>query len=329
MNSLGQFYTTNYSLILQNLQIPEDISLIIEPFCGQGHLLQHIPMDHQAEIVCYDIDPKTENTIRRDVLLNPPDMTNGWIITNPPFLARNKNSQKEIYDKYDTNDLYKAFLKILIQQDCQGGILILPINFICSVRKSDVGILKDFTNKYCITQLNIFEFQVFDDTTYNVCSFLFSRGKTEMIDGHIYSSKDTFSNLTISLPIGREVYSLSYSRYKVSRLTNDCALNSTNIFLQAYDTHHEHNIHLRIDKTKYIGKSTSRMFATLCIEPYIDENIQDMVVERFNERLKEYRKKYHSLFLTNYRDHNRKRVSFDLVYRIVSNILGEIENQNQ
>ena len=39
---LGQFYTTNYDYILQNMRIPEGISAIIEPFAGNGDLLNFI-----------------------------------------------------------------------------------------------------------------------------------------------------------------------------------------------------------------------------------------------------------------------------------------------
>jgi hypothetical protein len=44
----------------------------------------------------------------------------------------------------------------------------------------------------------------------------------------------------------------------------------------------------------------------------------------FNNLLTEYRNKYNSLFLTNYRESHdiaRKRISFDLVYQIVSYLL--------
>ena len=39
---LGQFYTTNYDYILQNLYIPENIITIVEPFAGNGDLLNFI-----------------------------------------------------------------------------------------------------------------------------------------------------------------------------------------------------------------------------------------------------------------------------------------------
>ena len=53
---LGQFYTTNYDYILQNLYIPENIKKIIEPFAGNGDLLNFIKDNYKIE--CYDIARK-------------------------------------------------------------------------------------------------------------------------------------------------------------------------------------------------------------------------------------------------------------------------------
>ena len=104
---LGQFYTTNYSYILQNLKIPEKEKNIIEPFAGQGDLLNFIEKKDGVNIEYYDIDPKKQFIIKRDTLLNPPEYKNKFVITNPPYLARNKSDNKELFDKYNQNDLYK------------------------------------------------------------------------------------------------------------------------------------------------------------------------------------------------------------------------------
>lgn len=48
---------------------------------------------------------------------------------------------------------------------------------------------------------------------------------------------------------------------------------------------------------------------------------QKKIIKDFNEKLAEYRQKYNSLFLTNYRENCRKRISFDLVYNIVKQLL--------
>ena len=39
---LGQFYTTNYEYILQNLKIPEYVKVVVEPFAGEGDLINFI-----------------------------------------------------------------------------------------------------------------------------------------------------------------------------------------------------------------------------------------------------------------------------------------------
>ena len=127
----GQFYTTNYDYILQNLYIPENIKKIIEPFAGNGDLLNFIKDKEYYEIECYDIEPKKDYIIQKNTILDPPNFNNSFILTNPPYLARNKSNDKELFDKYKTNDLYKCFIEILILNECLGGILIVPLNFIC------------------------------------------------------------------------------------------------------------------------------------------------------------------------------------------------------
>ena len=112
---LGQFYTTNYKKILNGLYIPRrGAEAIIEPFVGQGDLLEFIKggfAGSTGAVEMYDIDPKIHGTIKRDTLLEPPDYTNKFVVTNPPYLARNKNKDKTMYDKYNTNDLYKCLSK--------------------------------------------------------------------------------------------------------------------------------------------------------------------------------------------------------------------------
>ena len=61
----------------------------------------------------YDIEPKKDGIVKKDTLLNPPDYQGKFVITNPPYLARNKCADKTLFDKYQTNDLYKCFIKVI------------------------------------------------------------------------------------------------------------------------------------------------------------------------------------------------------------------------
>jgi hypothetical protein len=338
---LGQFYTTNYKHILQNMYIPYDTSNIIEPFAGNGDLLCFLDMDtDKYNIECYDIEPKKDFIIKRDTLLNPPNLDDAFVITNPPYLARNKCDNKEIFNKYNTNDLYKCFIKLLTASYCKGGILILPLNFLCSIRKGDIEIRENFIKKYDIITCNIFEEQVFEDTSYSICSFQFRAKQTtdcNISNCYIYPSKQ---NIKFSLSpnnnytIGGEIYNLQKNnKYKIDRATKllKNTEDFTNILVKCIDDNINSKIGLFIvddlTKEKYIDRTanlTARSYAVLVIEPKLTLEEQENLAKKFNIYLNDYRDKYNSLFLTNYRESNtiaRKRISFGLVYEICGYLL--------
>ena len=337
---LGQFYTTNYDYILQNLYIPENIKKIIEPFAGNGDLLNFIKNKDNYKIECYDIEPKKDYIIKKNTILDPPDINNSFILTNPPYLARNKSNDKELFDKYKTNDLYKCFIEILITNECIGGILIVPLNFICSIRKNDIDLRKKFISKYNIITLNIFEEQVFEDTTYTICSFQFEKKEQEQekeIKVYIYPSNIGFNiklNKNNNYTIGGDIYNLVQNdKYKIDRATKlyDNKDNFTNILVKCIDDNINNKIGLKIvdDKIrdKYIDntpKLSARSYAILVIKPKITIIQQEKLVELFNNFLNEKRDNCNSLFLSNYRESKdiaRKRISFTLVYEICNYLL--------
>ena len=332
---LGQFYTTNYEYILQNLYIPKNIIKIIEPFAGNGDLLNFIKDKDNYNIECYDIEPKKDYIIEKNTILDPPNFNNSFILTNPPYLARNKSNDKELFDKYKTNDLYKCFIEILISNECLGGILIVPLNFICSIRKNDIDLRKKFISKYNILIINIFEEQVFEDTTYTICSFQYEKKEKEQekeIKVYIYPSKIDFNiklNKNNNYTIGGDIYNLEQNeKYKIDRATKlyDNKDNFTNILVKCIDDNINNKIGLKIvdDKIrdKYIDntpKLSARSYAILVIKPKITIIQQQKLVEYFNNFLNEKRNNCNSLFLSNYRESKeiaRKRISFTLVYEI-------------
>lgn len=346
--TLGQFYTTNQEYILQGFKIPESIQNIIEPFAGNGDLLPFIKnSNREFNIECYDIDPKKEFIIKRDTLKNPPNYNNKYLITNPPYLARNKSKDKTLFDQYNVNDLYKCIIKEILTNTCLGGILIIPLNFWSSIRKNDIELRKAFLEKYDIVLLNIFEQQVFDDTSYTVCSFQFEMktSDTNNLNIMIYPSKtniQTELNDNNNYIIGGSLYNLKLNNtYKITRLTSKNSNKThTNILVKCIDDNINNKIGLSFVDTPYIDNTpnqTARTYATLIIEPHIDVEKQKGLINKFNNYLNTHREKFHSLFLTNYRESKqtddgenfaRKRISFELVYSITQYILENFDTIN-
>jgi hypothetical protein len=343
---LGQFYTTNYQYILTNLCIPENISHIIEPFAGKGDMLQFVQQKELYTLECYDIDPKKDCIEKRDTLCNPPCYEGKFVLTNPPYLARNKCTDKSLFDKYDVNDLYKCFIVNLIQSKAEGGIIIIPLNFWSSIRNMDVKLRQRFLNVYKVIHLNIFEEQVFNDTSYTVCAFQFelkqnlenedSNTSSDTICVEFFPTREVINvalNEENNFTIGGEIYKLpTQTTYTISRLIKGDT-KSTNLFVKCIDDNVNSKINMKfVDDSDVFYDETpnksARTYATLTIEPEVSIEKQMLIANQFNEYLNAHRDKYHSLFMANYRESNtiaRKRISFDLVYSIVGYLLTRDE----
>jgi hypothetical protein len=336
----GQYFTTNYNYILQNFIIPDNIKIIIEPFAGNCDLLNFIDNKDRYEINCYDIEPKKDFIIKQDTILEPPlNINKSFILTNPPYLARNKSNDKFLYDKYKTNDLYKCFIQILINNSCLGGILILPLNFICSIRKSDIELRKNFLDKYEIIIMNIFEEQVFKDTSYTICSFQFKLKENDNENDNIIRCNIYPSNVNLEIKlnksnnytIGGEIYNLNQNKdYKIERATKLSTNKEfiTNILVKCIDDNNLIGLSLTDNIDKYIDNTANlsgRSYAILIIEPLLTIEKQKELIDKFNSFIQEKRKIYNSLFLTNYRESKnnnaRKRISFNLIYEICNYLL--------
>ena len=324
---LGQFFTKNGEYIVGNLlNIFPINSTIIDPFAGENDLLNLL--DSSYNKIGYDIDPKLIDIIKSDSLLNPIDYTDKWILTNPPYLAKNKNKDKTIYEKYGVDDLYKASLKSII--GCVGGVIIVPLNFLSD---EDNEFRKIFLSKYKIVDINIFEERVFADTDYTVCAFSFIRedNTSQIIKPLIYPHKiikEFEINYDFGYTIGNE-FNVLLSNYdktlKIGRLLIDDNP-STNLFLRAVDTGSlDGKISLSINDKHFYGKDTDRVFASIISNRKFTYDEEILICEKFNQIIEQYREKYHSLFLTNYRNSSkvyaRKRISFDIAYRLINHIV--------
>lgn len=116
---------------------------------------------------------------------------------------------------------------------------------------------------------------------------------------------------------------------KIIKISDDVKklLEKNVLFLRAIDSKNGKKIQLE-DIRKYkisglVGKNTSRNMAHLIFKNEVSINEQIKLMKKFNEELNVNRNKYFSFFLTNFRDNNRKRISFDLAYKFLNFIYYE------
>lgn len=342
--SKGQFYTVRCHYILEDLPgPPPDARCIVEPFAGQGDLLKWLETGgFSLPVEAYDIDPKKPHIVKRDTLRNPPDYSNAWILTNPPYLARNKTEEKDLFDLYETNDLYKCFLKSLTQQTvpARGGILIIPAGFFFSPRALDLECRDAFLSRYRILGIRYFEETVFPDTTTTVVAFAFERSDeiltSQTIEWTFLPSglKQTFKlEAQHSWIVGGEIYSLpNPSGLSIRRHVEGVPIQKgeqlLSLTLNALDSGTEEG-RISLDYKKgyvYPALHTSRTYATLVLKgTVLSEENQISLAKKFNTFLEKKREETKSLFLPQYREskeYARKRIPFELAYRIILHLLS-------
>lgn len=362
---LGQFFTRNSDDILNGLEKYIKDRTVVDPFAGGGDLILWAKKYGVKKINGYDVDKNYINGIDifyHDSIKNPQKYN--FVLTNPPYLHKNK-ATKKIKDKYFTGqnsrfeDLYQVSINSILNSE--EGILIVPLNFL-SAENSD-RIRRIFFEKFKIIHLNIFEEQVFEDTTYNVISFYYKKKskqfKKNLINSFIFpSNKKTrlilderygwqlggefrakinpMKNLLgiyrateDLLHDGNEKVELAFNHIKdkknfyINKHIKDL-LEKNIILLRAIDNKNGKKIQLE-DIREYgpialIGKKTSRNMAYLLFKEKVSLKEQKQLIKYFNNYLDRERKRHFSLFLTNFRDNGRKRISFDFVYKFINHL---------
>jgi site-specific DNA-adenine methylase len=356
----------------------------VDPFAGKGDMLSWAKEKGASSYIGFDIDNKlVDDTIvfKNDSLVSIPNSK--FIITNPPYLAKNKMSKTEkrkIKNEYE--DLYLLSLKRIIESDCREGIVIVPINFFSADNSN--ALRREFLGKYEIDKINYFTEQVFDDTTYNVVSFHFIKGlrnaTIRTLNISVFHDKNTVEKLSFETSRefdykigGKEISEIfaapnvlrirrlteatvaenrakligDGSKFNIDVFFNDFKTKTTRkvnaalrdqivqniIVINCIDGKSNDSKICAVDIRDYgrmalVGKVSSRNIAHILLENVApDENgriltisidSQKQLISMFNTQLNELRAQYASLFLTNFRDNNRKRISFEFCYALLN-----------
>lgn len=370
----GQFFTKNSDYILHGLEKYIKGKTVIDPFAGNGDLIEWAEKNKVKNIKGYDVDRKyvdDKNIFYNDSINN--SLKYKFVLTNPPYLHKNK-ADKKTKEKYFAGnnshfeDLYQVSINSILNSE--EGILIVPLNFL-SAENSD-RIRRIFFKDFKIISLNLFEEQVFEDTTYNVISFYYKR-KTKEFDknvvdvcmfpdnkkmklvlnkryswqlgGEFRAKIDSTKNLLgiyrateDLIEGGDEEVELAYNHIKDKRTFYISKhikqlLEKNIILLRAIDNKKGKKIQLE-DIRQYgpialIGKNTSRNMAYLLFARELGLEEQKKLIDCFNNYLEKERKKHSSLFLTNFRDNARKRISFDFAYKFINYLYFNKINNRQ
>lgn len=326
----GQFNTTNVDYILKSFESKVAGKNVIDPFCGERDLLNWAEQHGASSVFGVDLDTSLEGPDDyANSFIDPYSYENHFILANPPYLAKNKSSDKSIFELFNTDDLYKAALQTFAE--CDEGIVIIPVNFLSSREaKTRTWFLKNFR----ITQCVLFEEQVFDDTTSTVIAFHFEKGINEPFTLTCVPSQKTievFLNPKYNYLYGEDFFSFidTPNTYNVKRLLIGQEEPTSQLYLNALDGGSEHNrIKLSISETPYYGKQTDRSKASIVLGIDLTQEQEQEVCKLFNDTLEKFREEYHSLFLSNYRESStlyaRKRIGFEQAYKLINKCISTI-----
>lgn len=323
---LGQFYTTNAKFIIGDLIKNIKSKTIVDPFVGNWDLLNLFENSYNK--IGYDIDPKNDDTIKKNSLIENIDYSGVAVVTNPPYLLNNKtkdqNNIKIFKDNPGLIDLYQISIDKII--GCREGILIVPINFWTSERASIIR--QRFLSKYKVDNVKIFLEKVFNDTSVSVCSFYFEEGEVDKLASQKinfrFVKNDGSEDCKVINLDKSENYSINI-KYQddpnivIDRVSKENEDGTTNIFISLIDSNtNSYGIKAEIKDVYISNKSKDRSFMTLKINKNIDEN---KFIEYFNKELNELRDEYHSLFLGNYRNGERKKMTIGDVFKFSKHII--------
>ena len=303
----GQFFTTNASQLLEGFEDDVKGKCVIDPFAGNKDLIDWA-MSHGA-VNCkgFDIFPVHKDIIKNDSLMEPPDYTDLFLISNPPYLSKNKNKNKEVYDKWKESDYYKCHMASFFPT-LKEGILILPSNFLSESHHST---RTKFFRNYGIRKAKYFYYQVFPNATTGTTVFSFHLDQCSIknfpMEVHY---KDRIEKIDVELSdkydylYGEEFFDFIFSDNEPLKVTKydetSTSLPNTNIIISLLSfgklplgAHYNHGEPF---------KASAKTFTTyqVSINCILSEKQQLELVELYNEKLQYFIKKYHGLFLSNF-----------------------------
>ena len=327
--ALGQFYTTNSDYILAGYEELVKDKIVVDPFAGGGDLLEWSIRNGAKSVVAYDLQPNYPNTIQNDSLNNPPSYKDMMVVTNPPYLAKNKcKGDKSVYDKWEQNDYYKCHLASLAI-DCEEAIEVLPSNFFCESR---AGIRNKLFETHHIVSAKYWNTPVFDDATTGICVIHLKRGSRDIQQFPMSLSSGETVDVVLKAEnnfLYGEKFFLDINRAKgINIVKTDVGMPppNTNLVVGLLDNGKWSNgVKYNTGDAIYCSPKSFTTYQITLPDHTITESDQKRIADEFQKRMTEYRHLYHDLFLANYMGPTQKILSRHYVHSLLETVMMDLD----
>lgn len=280
--------------------------IILEPFAGACNIPRLIGEEYDWK--CFDIAPQQNKykVIKRDTIANFPK---GYkvCITNPPYLAKNSASRRELHfpkTKYD--DIYKHCVELMLQ-NCKYVAVIIPETFL----QANI-----FQNRLsCVISISE---KVFSDTECPICLALFVPKRQTDFD--VWVGDKHVGKYNILKQSNLDEYNNLYNKWVFNEKNGSVGV----ICIDGKNTKISFVEGNKIDtKIIHSSRATTRISG-------LPKNIDlKTFIDKCNEELNQYRLATHDIFLTSFKSlHNdgtyRRRIKFQTIRCIMNKVLFEM-----
>ena len=196
--SLGSFYTTKSGWLTDEVRqflenaLAESKGCILDPFAGDGHLLEAIKSDSTlgrivSQATGFDIQGDTFPF--NDSLVAIPNPERAVIVTNPPYLANHSAKRKgvdQLVAKYFAGSTQKNLYRIALEKALESAdyvVAIIPETFLLSTFP-----------KHRLELAVVIQDSLFGDTDAPALVACFT--KESCADAHIFTGNQSIGNLS-------------------------------------------------------------------------------------------------------------------------------------
>ena len=327
--ALGQYFTSNADRVLSGFEHCVKDKHVVDPFAGAGDLLRWAHSNGAASVGGYDLEPQNSEYIQNDSIVNPPDYTGKIVVSNPPYLSKNKyKGDKAPFEQWQQDNLYKCHLASLVSAD--EFIEIIPTNFFCESRDA---IRKTLFATHSIVSASFWTEAAFDDTKQMVTVIHGVRVKRNIQSFPLTFMPDRVTVNVELLPEHKYLHGKEFFEYldtgntvdlKVTKTDTGMPKPNSNIVIGILDKGSWRSGFSYNEHEPVYTKPSSFTTYQLTLSRTFTEAEQRAIVDLAQHKLESYRQRYNDMFLANYMGDYQKILSRDFLHRLLRAVVREL-----